>query len=168
LPKRLRPLLPAGLLVQQILPCPDHIIIATSRSQLSACCPECGVLSLRVHSQYSRTLGDLPWQGRAVRCMFKRAGSAASIRPVLAKPLLNVSRASRSARRTGRLGDLQRCLGLALGGAAGARLAERLAMPVSADTLLRGVSTASGPDTTPVPRVLAADDWAELAKVPTA
>ena len=35
-------------------------------------------------------------------------------------------------RRTGRLGEIQRHLGLALGGRAGARLAERLAMPVEA------------------------------------
>jgi hypothetical protein len=39
------------------------------------------------------------------------------------------------ARRTKRLGDLQHYLALALGGAAGARLAEQLAVPVSVDTL---------------------------------
>ena len=69
--------------------------------------------------------------------------------------------APRSARRTRRLGGLQRHLGFALGGEAGARLAERLAMPTSADTLLRMVSTADdGSDAAPMPRVLAVDDWA--------
>ena len=44
-----------------------------------------------------------------------------------------------AARRTWRLGDLQHHLGLALGGEAGARLAQRLAIPTSPDTLLRMV-----------------------------
>lgn len=39
-------------------------------------------------------------------------------------------------------------------------MVERLAMPISADTLLRMVGIASGPDTTRVPRVLAVDNWA--------
>ena len=66
-----------------------------------------------------------------------------------------------AARRTERLGDLQCHLGLALGGEAGMRLAERLAMPTSADTLLRLVcKAASGAEPPPSPRVLAVDDWA--------
>jgi hypothetical protein len=53
-----------------------------------------------------------------------------------------------------------RFLGLALGGEAGARLAERLAMPTSADTLLRLVGRADRQaNRPPVPRVLAVDDW---------
>jgi hypothetical protein len=56
-------------------------------------------------------------------------------------------------------------LALALGGEAGARLAGRLAMPLSADTLLRmAASTPSGEAASP--RVVAVDDWAKLAKVP--
>jgi hypothetical protein len=38
--------------------------------------------------------------------------------------------------RTVRLRDIQRSVGLALGGEAGTRLVERLGMPVSADTML--------------------------------
>jgi transposase len=66
-----------------------------------------------------------------------------------------------SARSTNRLGDLQRHLGLALGGEAGTRLANRVSVPISADTLLRMVTSAGldeGPSVTP--RVLAVDDWA--------
>ena len=54
------------------------------------------------------------------------------------------------------------CLGLALGGEAGQRLAERLGMPVSADTLLRLARETSN-DNVPSgvsPRVIAVDDWA--------
>ena len=78
--------------------------------------------------------------------------------------------APRSARRTERLGGLQRYLGLALGGEAGSRLARRLAMPTSADTLLRMAVRSPGCEVDPVatPKVLAVDDWAKLAKVPAA
>ena len=64
-------------------------------------------------------------------------------------------------RRTGRLGALQHQVGLALGGRAGARLAERLSMPASPDTLRRMlVRQARGGADPPTPRVLAVDDWA--------
>src|SRR3954462_13322358 len=61
--------------------------------------------------------------------------------------------------RTCRLGDLQRHIGLAAGGEAGSRLARRLAMPVSPDTLLRLVAR-SLVSTTSAPKVLAVDEWA--------
>ena len=63
------------------------------------------------------------------------------------------------ARRTTRLADTQRQIGLALGGEAGARSATRQAMPVSADTLLRLASHSElAPAATP--KVLGVDDWA--------
>jgi hypothetical protein len=64
------------------------------------------------------------------------------------------------ARRTKRLGDLQRHLALALGGEAGARPAGRLAMPPSADTLLRMAASTPSAEEPSTPRVLAVDDWA--------
>jgi transposase len=30
-------------------------------------CPDCGTPSYRVHSRYTRRLGDLPWEGLPVR-----------------------------------------------------------------------------------------------------
>jgi transposase len=63
------------------------------------------------------------------------------------------------ARRTTRLADIQRQIGLALGGEAGARSAMRQAMPVSADTLLRLADQSEfAPAATP--KVLGVDDWA--------
>src|SRR3954451_16080697 len=62
-------------------------------------------------------------------------------------------------RRTGRLSEIQRHLGLALGGQAGARLAERLAMPASGDTLLRLVRRIE-PEEPAVVRAVGIDDWA--------
>jgi transposase len=65
------------------------------------------------------------------------------------------------ARRTKRLGDLQRHLALALGGEAGTRLAGRLAVSINADTLLRmAAATTSSGNATSTPRLLAVDDWA--------
>jgi hypothetical protein len=66
-----------------------------------------------------------------------------------------------AARRTGWLGDLQQHLGLALGGEAGARLAQRLAIPTSPDTLLRMARRDGCPDAPGVAvRVLGVDDFA--------
>jgi transposase len=69
----------------------------------------------------------------------------------------NASNILPMSRRTGRLGEIQRHLGLALGGRAGARLAERLAMPASGDTLLRLVRR---PEDPAVVRAVSIDDWA--------
>ena len=115
MPKRLLPLIPAGLLVQQLLPSPDHVIIETTPGQQSAACPDCGVPSERVHSLYGRTLGDLPWQGQVVTLRVQarrfRCLAPSCPRQTFAECLTGV--APRSARRTERLGDLQRHLGLA-------------------------------------------------------
>jgi transposase len=164
LPKRLLPLIPAGLLVQQVLPSPDHLTILATSRQPSAACPGCAVLSRRVHSWYDRTLGDLPWQGRPVSLRIRARRflclNPACSRRTFAERLSGVTAVA--SRRTERLGDVQRCLGLALGGEAGARLARRLAMPTSGDTLLRMACAASksGEVPRPAPRVLGVDDWA--------
>jgi len=121
------------------------------------------MLSQHVHSNYRRVLSDLPWQGRPVTLQVQarrfRCRNPSCPRQTFAECLADA--APRSARRTGRLSGLQRHLGLALGGEAGERLAGRLAMPTSADTLLRLVSKASNDnEPPPTPRVLAVDDWA--------
>lgn len=158
--KRLLPLIPAGLLVQQVLPTPTQITIVTSPRQESAACPDCAAPSWRVHSRYHRSLGDLPCQGHPVTLRVQarrfRCLNPACPRQTFAERLGDI--AAPAARRTARLGELQRCLGLALGGEAGARMAERLAVPLSADTVLRLIGTTVAP-TPPPPRVLAVDDW---------
>ena len=85
--------------------------------------------------------------------------NAGCVRLTFAERLADV--ALTSGRRTVRLRDLQHQLGLALGGEAGARMATRIAVPTSPDTLLRLTSTAQsiGPVAAP-PRVLGVDDWA--------
>ena len=163
MPKRLLPLLPAGLLVQQILPSPYHLTIVATARQKTAACPDCAALSCRVHSRYDRTLSDLPWQGRSVTLRVRvrrfRCLNSSCLRRTLAECLGETARPA--ARRTSRLGDLQRHLGLVVGGEAGARLAARLAIPISPDTLLRMARRGDpAPVPRPPPRVLGVDDWA--------
>ena len=86
-----------------------------------------------------------------------RCGNDACPRRIFAERLPAI--ALPKARRTARLRDLQRDLGVFVGGEPGARLAQRFAVPVSPDTLLRLVR---GMDREPpeAPRVIGVDDWA--------
>src|SRR5205085_295546 len=63
------------------------------------------------------------------------------------------------ARSTTRLAGAHRAIGFALGGEAGSRLADRLDMPTSPDTLLRRVKD-SPDEADPPPRYVGVDDWA--------
>jgi transposase len=62
-------------------------------------------------------------------------------------------------RKTCRIAKILLAIGLACGGEGGARLAERLAMPFSPDSLLRAIRQAILP-VAQTPRVLGVDDWA--------
>jgi transposase len=67
--------------------------------------------------------------------------------------------AARHARTTTRLAQTHLAIGSALGGEAGARLAEKTAVPTSPDTLLRRVKQA-GARSSGTPRFVGIDDWA--------
>lgn len=69
-------------------------------------------------------------------------------------PLVTAARA----RRSQRLGYIQRHIGLTVGGEPGSRLSHRLAMPVSGDTLLRLMRSA-GWEAPEAPRVIGVDEW---------
>ncbi len=164
-PSPLLSFIPRALQVTRVLPTQDQVTIDASPRPTSAECPACGVASRRIHSVYRRVLYDLPWQGRPVTIRVAarrfRCPNRTCSRRTFAERLSGVM--ALSSRRTGRLRDLQRHLALALGGEAGARLAARLAIPVSPDTLLRLASARSRDEpspTPPPPRVLGVDDWA--------
>lgn len=155
--------IPNTLRITQVIHASEHVTIETVPWLTSADCPICRMSSERVHSVYRRVLQDLPWQGRPVTlhvaarrflCLNRTCA-----RRTFVERLPDVARLS--GRRTSRLRDLHYHLGLALGGEAGARLASRLATPISADTLLRLAS--SCPDNgarRATPQVLGIDDWA--------
>ena len=136
LPKRLLPLISAGLLVQQILPSLDHLTIVVTPRQPWATCPTCAARSRRVHSRYDRILHDLPWQGCPVR-LHVRARRFRCLEPACPRVTF-----------ADRLADT-------------APPAARLAMPASADTLLRMARCAGATlEPRPTVRVLAVDEWA--------
>lgn len=154
-------LLPVGVTVDRLLPADNTIVIETHATSTSANCPLCHHASSRRQSTYLRRLADLPWQGRTVRLHLQvrrfRCPNDACPRRIFAERLPEVTTAR--ARCTIRLRQVQQKLGFALGGEPGSRLAAQLAMPVSADTLLRMIRTA--PVSVPAaPRVLGVDDFA--------
>src|SRR4051794_31397682 len=128
-------------------------------------CPECGQASRAVHSRYRRRPAALPALGRAVRVDLgvRRfyCRNIACTRRTFAERLPELIRPH--ARRTGRLAEAQARGGAALGGEGSARLLQHLAMPASADTILRLVRRLPLPEPEP-PRVVGVvvgvDDWA--------
>ena len=142
-------------------PASSAITITLHTRQTTARCPLCGRRSKRVHSRYERTLADLPWGEYAVtvRLKVRRLFCDASCceRRLFAERL--PGGAAPWARKTVRLADRLTAVGLALGGAAGARLGRTLGLTASRNTLLRLVRRAPLPDIT-TPSALGVDDWA--------
>jgi transposase len=133
--------------------------IATTAPHAS--CPACGQQTWRVHSRYIRKLAEEPAFGRRVRLRmtvrrFLCPGPQCT-RRIFVEPLHGF--AARYARTTTRLARTHLAIGSALGGKAGARLAEKLAMPTSPDTLLRRLKRAETRSPEP-PRFVGIDDWA--------
>ncbi len=152
--KRLLPLVPIDLVVDQVLPTPDCLTILCRSRTPAPDCPGCGHPSSRRHSSYPRRLADLPWQGRRVQVEVQvrrlRCGRPGCAHRIFAERLHAV--AGPHAQRTARLGSLQHHIGLALGDKAGARLAERVGTPVSGATLLRLVRRGAPATSTPSTR----------------
>ena len=138
-----------------------RVLITAAAVSSVANCPACQCVSHSLHSRYSRVLRDLPWQGATVvlrldvrrfRC---RAPDCSRVTFTEALPLVS----PKYGRQTSRLSETIRLIGYVLGGEAGARLAERLGMGTSPDTVLRRLKL--GPSV-PVQGVKAVgvDDWA--------
>jgi transposase len=133
--------------------------------QSAACCPLCAKPSARVHSQYSRTLQDLPWGPLRVQLHLQVrrffCQNPACPRKIFTEPLTGL--AERSARRTTRLREALLAIGWALGGQAGAWQCAAHAMPISRTTLL-SLLRHWGSVARPTPRVLGVDDWTFQAR----
>ena len=128
---------------------------------VAASCPRCAVPSSSVHSRYQRHLTDLPWGTRpvsirlTVRKFVCRNGSCP--RRIFTERIPELM--APYARKTHRLIAVLQAIGVALGGQAGARLAQLLGLPASRDTLLRLVRRLSLPGDPPL-RAIGVDDWA--------
>lgn len=155
---RALPLVPAGLQATAVMIKQDRIVVTARTIGTVATCPTCGTGSDHVHSRYWRTIADLPWQGRKIvlRVQVRRFRCRHCGSRIFAERLPEIAR---KGRRTGRLMLAQAQIGLVLGGEPGARLASKLAMPVSGDTVLRLIRKLPAPPWSP-PRVIGVDDWA--------
>jgi len=139
----------------------DTLSIFGTAKRASARCPVCGRRSRSVHSWYARTVSDLPVSRRVVvlhlrvRRFFCRVPSCprrifTERLPTLVAPHGRWSQGLR--------GTVQQ-IGFALGGEAGARLAQILGMRTSPDTLLNLIRATPLPTVDDV-RLLGLDEWA--------
>lgn len=139
----------------------NSITMVVTTTRPGAHCCNCQQLSTRVHSQYWRSLADLPWNGIQVRLRLHTrrffCSSLTCSRRIFTERL--PATVAPYARRTTRLNEALQLLSFTTGGEPGARLATQLGMATSGDTLLRCIRRFSFPEP-PTPRVLGVDDWA--------
>jgi transposase len=139
----------------------NAVTLIARASPRAARCPVCEKRSTRVHSRYTRTLSDLPWQGIpvTVRLHVRRffCDEGTCDRAIFAERLSGV--VAHYARRTERLDGWLTHVSFALGGEAGARLLKDLGVVVSGDTLLKHIRS-SRLVSPKMPRVLSVDDFA--------
>ena len=124
-------------------------------------CPDCGQPSRSVHSRYHRRAADLPVSTSQMTLMIEvrrfYCSNLLCRRRTFAEPMSDLL--GSRARRTRRLSETQGRVGIACGGAGGARLLKHLRMPASRATVLRLVRAMPMPDEAP-PVHVGVDDWA--------
>ena len=138
-----------------------HINLTIVSTQAIAECPICHQGTHRIHSHYERTVADLPWSEYGVSWQLQVrkffCTNPDCPRRIFTERLPGV--VAPWARKTTRLAQRLTAIGLALGGAAGMRLSDRLGLRISRQSLLRLVRLVSYPELT-TPTVLGVDDWA--------
>lgn len=148
--------------VETIVGADDVVTITLETTARSGSCPVCDHVATRIHSRYIRQLADLPVFGRRVilrlHCRRFFCRTPGCRRKIFAERLTGFAQVG--ARQTQRRREVLRLIALALGGEAGARLANGLEMSCSSDTLLRLVRAAPSPTVVP-PRAVGVDDWAK-------
>jgi transposase len=139
----------------------EGLVLVLRSNQTAAVCPACAQLSTHVYGHYTRQLTDLPCQKRPVRvCLEVRRFACRTRgcpRTTFAERFPLFTRTY--ARRTLRQAEFLSEIAFAQGGKAGAKLAKRLGMPTSRDTLLRLIRGSEIPKRK-TPRVLGLDDFA--------
>lgn len=139
----------------------DLIVVEVHSTTPTPLCPQCGTPAGRTRSTYTRTLADLPWGGRRVvwRLRVRRCPFPCSSCPqrIFAERFETLT--VPFARRTSRLAELLRAIGLALGGRGRGRLAGSCSLVVGRKALLSLIRRGPTPPVASV-RVLGIDDWA--------
>lgn len=154
---------PIELELEHIAFAQQELIVTTRARRRVVACPVCNHASKRIHSHYRRTLLDLPWHGLRVRLELhvRRffCDQSGCSRQIFTERLPRT--AAPYARRTARAVDALTAIGFAVGGHAGARLAEALGLNASPQTVLAQRGRLPVPATQhPSPRVVGIDDWA--------
>src|SRR3954451_9310259 len=95
----------------------DSIILVVKTARPAACCPACQHPSTRVHSRYIRSLADLPWSGMRVRLRLHSRRFFCSSRTCSHRIFTErlPQTAAHYARRTTRLNEALKLMGLGLG-----------------------------------------------------
>jgi transposase len=108
----------------------DEITLTFCATSPSAACPDCGTLSARRHSRYSRTLHDLPNRRRPVHVVLQvrrfRCQKSTCARKIFAEQFPQF--AHPYAQRTFQLQEALCQVGIVLGGQAGADLGSQLGL----------------------------------------
>ena len=151
-----------GLNVTEVRRQGNQVEIFAVSERGSARCPDCGTNSSRVHSYYDRSPADFPISARCVRLHLRvkrfRCQNEGCPRATFVEVFPH--RLDKYARRTLRLHKAQAAIAFALGGQAGRRLASKLQMPISEDTLLRMIRK-TAVQSPWEPEVIGVDDWAQ-------
>jgi len=149
----------AGFEIQHMARSETQLTITARTLTPTSMCPSCHQVSTHIHSYYTRSPQDLPISGQRVQLVLRvrrfRCLNVQCPRQTFAERLSNLPV---SARQTSRLGALLESIAVVLSGQAGSKLTHQLAMPVSADTLLRRAKKKT--PTPATPRVLGVDDFA--------
>lgn len=148
--------------IRRVVTCGKEIRIEARSRCRQATCPTCGQGSERTHSWYTRHVWEQPCAGRPVQFVLQvhrfRCLNAQCRRQTFVEAAARV--APRWARRTPGQEQALLAIGRALGGQAGARLAQQMGLrAASASTLLRVVQRHALSASPPV-RVVGIDDWA--------
>ena len=138
-----------------------HLTLNVASTQTLVQCPLCAHPTTRIHSRYERTLLDLPCVNYSLTLVMQVCkffcDNSDCIRRVFTERIPEVTLPW--ARKTSRLGQQLQKIGLALGGAAGARLCRQIGIVACGSTLLNHLEKLSLPKFA-VPKILGVDDFA--------
>ncbi len=153
--------LPEGMLIDRVEQTDSQLTVTVISTRTEATCPGCGCPSEHVHSQYQRTVNDVPCAGRKV---VLRLGvrkffclQLCCPRKVFAERLPDLVQPW--ARVSNRLLEELKAIGLSASAEVSERLTPRLGMKVKAPTLLRYLRAIKDPPRADV-TVLGIDDFA--------
>src|SRR6266851_9525565 len=138
------------------------LVLVVEPTRPSVPCPQCGGLSRRQHSRYERHPLDLPWRGKTVRMRIRSRRWFCDVSTCPRRIFTERfdGELARYARWTHGTTELLTTFALQAGGEGGARLARKVGVPISPDTLLRILHSITDADNCRGPRVLGVDDVA--------